>query len=132
MYNQKILNPALLELLARFRHTNYLVICDRGFPYWPQVPTVDISLTDDCPTVRDVLKAMKGNLIIGNAWMAEQMKGANGDKAEAIEAEYLDYLGIDAISYEDHDAFKLRVPKAIGLIRTGDTTQYGNIILESA
>jgi len=24
------------------------------------------------------------------------------------------------------------VPEAIGLIRTGDTTQYGNIILESA
>jgi D-ribose pyranose/furanose isomerase RbsD len=24
------------------------------------------------------------------------------------------------------------VPHAIGLIRTGDTTQYGNVILESA
>jgi D-ribose pyranase len=27
--------------------------------------------------------------------------------------------------------FKRRVPQAIGLIRTGDTTQYANIILES-
>ena len=28
--------------------------------------------------------------------------------------------------------FKKRVPQAIGLIRTGDTTPYANIILESA
>jgi len=27
---------------------------------------------------------------------------------------------------------KKRIPQAIGLIRTGDTTQYGNIVLESA
>jgi D-ribose pyranase len=28
--------------------------------------------------------------------------------------------------------FKLHVPRALGLIRTGDTIQYANIILESA
>ena len=32
---------------------------------------------------------------------------------------------------EPHDDFKKRVPHAIGLIRTGDPTAYGNIILES-
>jgi D-ribose pyranase len=30
-----------------------------------------------------------------------------------------------------HDEFKKLVPGAIGLIRTGDPTAYGNIILES-
>jgi D-ribose pyranase len=33
---------------------------------------------------------------------------------------------------EPHVEFKKRVPRAIGLIRTGDTTPYANIILESA
>ena len=33
--------------------------------------------------------------------------------------------------YEPHVEFKQRVPKAIGLIRTGDTTQYANVILVS-
>jgi D-ribose pyranose/furanose isomerase RbsD len=28
-------------------------------------------------------------------------------------------------------AFKQRVPRAIGLIRTGDSIQYANVILES-
>ena len=33
--------------------------------------------------------------------------------------------------YEAHVDFKKRVPHAIGLIRTGDTTQYANTILIS-
>ena len=39
------------------------------------------------------------------------------------------FIGLP-ISFEPHVAFKKRVPHAIGLIRTGDTTQYGNLILE--
>jgi len=35
------------------------------------------------------------------------------------------------LNFEPHVQFKLRVPGAIGLIRTGDTTQYANLILES-
>jgi D-ribose pyranase len=36
------------------------------------------------------------------------------------------------LHHEPHLEFKKRVPPAIGLIRSGDTTQYANIILESA
>ena len=36
------------------------------------------------------------------------------------------------LTYEPHLEFKKRVPQAIGLIRTGDTTPYGNMILVSA
>ena len=34
--------------------------------------------------------------------------------------------------YEPHVVFKKRVPNAIGLIRTGDSVIYANLILESA
>ena len=44
MLKTGILNPKILDLLARVRHTNALVIADRGFPFWPQVETVDLSL----------------------------------------------------------------------------------------
>jgi D-ribose pyranase len=36
------------------------------------------------------------------------------------------------LTFEPHVEFKKRVPHAIGLIRTGDTIQYANMILESA
>ena len=59
-----ILNPAINSLLSRIRHTNTLVISDRGFPFWPQIETVDISLVDDIPRVLDVLQALTRNFVI--------------------------------------------------------------------
>jgi D-ribose pyranose/furanose isomerase RbsD len=39
---------------------------------------------------------------------------------------------IGRVDSEPHVEFKRRVPLAIGLIRTGDATQYANMIIESA
>lgn len=36
------------------------------------------------------------------------------------------------VRHEPHLEFKRRVPGALGLIRTGDTIRYANLILESA
>ena len=51
---------------------------------------------------------------------------------EPVRREYADLLAPLEIQFEPHVEFKKRVPQAVGLIRTADTTQYGNIILESA
>lgn len=129
MLKTGILNPGILSLIARVRHTNTLVIADRGFPFWPQIETVDISLIDDVPTVRQVLAALKDNFVIGAAFMADEFRAENGG---SVQQEYADLLDPVHIQFEPHIEFKKRVPGAIGLIRTGDTTQYGNIIVESA
>ncbi len=129
MIKTGILNPNLLCLLARVRHTNTIVIADRGFPFWPQIETVDISLVDDIPSVLQVLEALRGNFVVGQAWMAEEFLQNN---AQATQRQFADALNGIALSHEPHSEFKKRVPHAIGLIRSGDTTQYANIILESA
>jgi D-ribose pyranase len=129
MLKSGILNPAINSLISRVRHTNTLVIADRGFPYWPGIETVDISLVDDIPCVLDVLTAIRQNFVIGAAFMAEEFRASNGPDTQ--EAFHTALSGI-SITYEPHVAFKKRVPQAIGLIRTGDTTQYANIIIESA
>ncbi len=129
MLKTGILNPNILSLIARVRHTNTLVIADRGFPFWSQIETIDISLVDDLPTVRQVLAALKDNFVVGAAFMAEEFLGQNGPD---VQRQYADLLAPVEIQFEPHVEFKHRVPEAIGLIRTGDTTQYGNIILESA
>jgi D-ribose pyranase len=128
MIKHGILNPALASMLCRFRHTNLIVIADRGFPHWPGVETVDISLADDIPTVRQVLAAITRHCTIGAAFMATEFKMEN---SLALLADYESLLSGVKIRFEDHLHFKQRVPKAIGLIRTGDTTQYSNIVLES-
>lgn len=129
MLKTGILNPHVLSLIARVRHTNTLVIADRGFPFWPMIETVDVSLVDDVPTVRQVLEALRGDFVIGAAFMAREFLGEN-DKD--VEQEYAELLAPVEIQFEAHVDFKKRVPGSVGLIRTGDTTQYGNIILESA
>ncbi len=73
MIERGILNPNLLSLIARVRHTNTIVIADRGFPFWSQIETVDISLMDDIPTVLQVLEALRSNFTIGQAWMAARI-----------------------------------------------------------
>lgn len=129
MIKTGILNPQLLSLLARVRHTNTLVISDRGFPFWPQIETVDLSLVDNVPTVLQVLAAICPNFVAGKAWMAQEFLGANG---KATRGRFVTALKGAEVVFEPHVDFKKRVPHAIGLIRTGDTTQYGNLILESA
>ena len=129
-----ILNPHLLSLLARVRHTNTIVVADRGFPSWPQLETVDISLVDDVPTVRQVLTALKANFVWGAAFMAEEFMAGEpmAENGGPIHREYVELVAPVTIHFEPHIEFKKRVPQAVGLIRTADTTQYGNIILESA
>jgi D-ribose pyranase len=124
-----ILNPAINSLLSRVRHTNTLVIADRGFPYWPQIETVDISLVDNIPRVLEVFQAIKSNFVVGKILMAEEFKRVND--AATVRSFERQFRTI-ALSFEPHEQFKRRVPSAIGLIRTGDMIQYANMILESA
>ena len=128
MLTTGILNPALNSLLSRIRHTNTLVISDRGFPFWPQIETVDISLVDDIPKVLDVLNAIRKNFVVAQAFMAEEFLSVNQPVTQAAFAKALQGV---PILYEPHVVFKQRVPLAIGLIRTADTVQYSNLILES-
>jgi D-ribose pyranase len=129
MLKTGILNPQVNALLSLVRHTNTLVIADRGFPFWPMIETVDLSLVDDIPTVLQVLRAIRSNFNIGKAWMAREFLEQNAPKTRTAFAEAL--RGIE-LAHEPHLDFKRRVPQAIGLIRTGDTIQYANIVLESA
>lgn len=129
MLKTGILNPQINALLSRVRHTNTLVIADRGFPFWPTIETVDISLIDGIPSVLEVLRAIRQNFVVGKAWMADEFL-ANNTK-QMIDQFAAAFEGVE-LTHEPHVEFKRRVPSAIGLIRTGETIQYANMILESA
>jgi D-ribose pyranase len=129
MLKTGILNPLVNHLLSRVRHTNTLVIADRGFPFWPQIETIDLSLVDGVPTVLQVVNAIRPNFVIGQAWMAKEFLAHN---SKATQTAFAAALADIPLAYERHIDFKKRVPGAIGLIRTGDTIQYANLIIQSA
>ena len=128
MINHGILNPQILSLLACVRHTNALVIADRGFPFWPELETVDISVVDDLPAVLQLIAAVRANHNFTQAYQAEEFLKNN---SASTRAKFTAALKGVPTTYEPHVEFKKRVPHAIGLIRTGDTTQYANTILIS-
>ncbi len=129
MLRDGILNPSINALLSRVRHTNTLVIADRGFPYWPTIETVDVSLVDDIPRVLDVLRPVLERCVVGRIYMAEEFLEHNTPETRAA---FEAAVGDVPVLYEPHTSFKRRVPHATGLIRTGDTIPYANLILESA
>jgi len=135
MLQEGILNPQLNDLLSRIRHTNTLVIADWAFPYWNDVEIVDLSLTRGIPLITDLLDVLKNNFKVGHIWQAEEFLSTNPDE---VITKYNDsFDGFNRLYPElkvsrlPHNDFKKMVPDAIGLIRTGDPTAYGNIILES-
>ena len=128
MINSGILNPHILSLLARVRHTNALVIADRGFPFWPMIETVDVSVADDLPTVLQLIAAARANHNFTQAYQAEEFLKNN---TPVVRQKFAAMLKGVPVKFEPHVEFKKRVPHAIGLIRTGDTVQYANTILIS-
>lgn len=129
MIRSGLLNPHVLALLARVRHTNTVVIADSMFPSWTGLPEVDLSLVQGVPTVPQVLGALLAQWNCGGAWMASEFE-ERGDAATVHE--FRETLGFVPLSLIPHTALKERVPRAIGLIRTGEARVYTNMILESA
>jgi len=128
MLVEGIVNPAINSLLSRVRHTNTLIISDRGFPYMAGVETVDISLVSGIPQIIDVVNAIRLNFSCARGVMASEFREVNSD---AILRSYEQILTGISITWEPHKALKARAPGVVGIIRTGDTTRFGNILLES-
>src|SRR4051812_7512916 len=111
MFKTGLLNPHVLSLLARVRHTNLLVIADRGFPFWPTIETIDLSLIDGVPTVLQVLNAIRPNFIIEEAFMAEEFLQVNNASTQCAFASA--FKGVK-VNHESHPELKRRVPGRLG------------------
>ena len=110
MLRSGILNPHLLSLLARVRHTNRLVIADSMFPAWPGIETVDLSLVYGIPTVPQVVAAIVANWKAGPVWMASEFNDHND---AAVRTEFVSAFGDTPVIWEPHLALKARVPGAV-------------------
>jgi len=123
-----IINPAINSLLCRTRHTNSLMISDWAFPFMPDVETVDVSLVAGLPRIVDVLRAIRANFNCGRGVMAAEFRETSSAETIHLYEEALENI---SITWEPHASLRLRAKGVAGIIRTGDTTRFGNILLES-
>jgi D-ribose pyranase len=122
-----LLNPALSHLLASTGHTDYFTVCDRGFPVPIGPERIDLALTDDIPTVLDVLKLIHAEFHIDRVVIPAEVQ----DVAPHRVAELKAILGNVPLYPVPHVEFKRLSHSARATVRTGDTTLYGNIIVVS-
>ena len=120
-----ILHPALGHLLASSGHTDYLTICDRGFPVPVGPARIDLALVDDLPTVLDVLDAIHAGWTIDRVLITDEMMSVSPNRVAALR----DLLGDTPLEPVSHLELKRLSHGARGTIRTGDTTPYANIIV---
>jgi D-ribose pyranase len=123
-----IINPAINSLLSRVRHTDTLLISDRGFPYMAGVETIDISLVGGIPRIVDVVRAVRANFNCDKGVMAAEFRDTSSAETLLSYEEVLEGISIE---WEPHTLFKSRAKGVVGIIRTGDTTRFGNILLQS-
>lgn len=126
MLSSGILNPELAALLTRFRHVNTIAVLDAPFPFYPNVPTIDLTLVRGIPTISQVLDAVLPTLEVGNLVVADEF--AQKVDPETV-AEYVSHhRGLDTV-YVPHTRFKELVGECIGIIRTADIVPYSNVII---
>jgi len=132
MKKSGILHPGICELLAATGHTDYITICDRGFPVPDEPRRIDLALVDGIPTVLDVLRAIAAEWAIDRVVIAQEMEEASPQHVKGIRA-VLDDLNLADVPLQviSHLELKHLSRSARGTIRTADTTPWGNIIIVS-
>lgn len=120
-----IQNPEIQKLLTQVGHTQYIVVADVGLPVQEGVKVIDLSVGNGFPDFMDVLKPVAEEFAYEKYLYAREMEEANPALLQEMQA-LLGDVPFESVSHED---FKKMIAGARGVIRTGATRSYANVIL---
>ncbi len=125
MKKHGILNRDLAGIFAKLGHTDQIVIADCGLPIPEGVPYVDLAYKLGEPSFEAILEAILADLVVEKVIIAEEIMEHNKDIYSLIHEQL---TNTEQVS---HEQFKQLTKQAKVIIRTGETTPYANIILQS-
>ena len=123
-----LLNRELARFISQQGHHDMLMVVDAGFAIPKGLDVVDLSLTINVPTVPEVLAVLKDYFSVEKLILAKETKVVNPSLYKVMINSFEKNLDVELI---DHLALKKKSKKVKLVIRTGDFTAYGNIILVS-
>lgn len=127
MKKNGILNADISRVLSYMGHTDQLCIGDCGLPIPETTERIDLALSFGNPSFMDVLKEVSKDMKVEKIILAEEIKTQNPDQLKNV----LDlFKGIE-VEYVSHAELKIMSGSCKAVIRTGETTPYSNIILQS-
>ena len=129
MKRHGILNSDISRLLSYMGHTDCICIGDCGLPIPDETERIDLAVKFGVPTFMDVLKEVGNDMKIEKIVLAEEIKEHNPQVLAEI-TEYFKGQDVE-VEYVSHVGLKQMTRECKAVIRTGETTPYANIILQS-
>jgi D-ribose pyranase len=105
-----------------------MMVVDAGFPCPDEVELIDIALTEGVPTVQDVLSELSKHHSVEKIVMAEDTRAHNPSHFETVSHAFGEGIEVEVIP---HTELKQRSHHVKTIIRTGDFTAWGNVLLVS-
>lgn len=129
MKKNGILNSDISRVLSYMGHTDCIAVGDCGLPIPDETERIDLALMFGVPTFMQTLKAVSEDMKIEKVILAEEIKDKNPKVLKEIE-ELFEGQEIE-FEFVSHTELKEKTKDCKAVIRTGETTPYANIILQS-
>lgn len=129
MKKNGILNSEISRVLSYMGHTDCIAIGDCGLPIPDETERIDLALAFGIPTFMQTLEIVTGDMKIEKIIIAEEIKEKNPDVLREIENLFSN-CNIET-EFVSHSQLKEKTKGCKAVIRTGETTPYANIILQS-
>ena len=129
MKKNGILNSEISRVLSYLGHTDRICIGDCGLPIPDETERIDLALEFGVPTFMKTLEVVAGDMKIEKIVLAEEIKHQNPAVLRQIEALFAGQ-NVET-EFVSHSELKEQTKHCKAVIRTGETTPYANIILQS-
>ena len=123
-----MLNGAIDSALTRQGHMDLMMVVDAGFPCPDHVEIIDIALSEGVPKILDVLAELKGYHSVEKIVMAQETQDHNPTYFGEVAKAFGENVELEVIP---HTELKERSQRVKTIIRTGDFTAWGNVMLVS-
>ncbi|MGO5052801.1 D-ribose pyranase [Lachnospiraceae bacterium LCP25S3_G4] len=132
MKKMGIINSDISRVLSYMGHTDTLAIGDCGLPIPEGIERIDLAVTLGTPSFIEVLRAVASDMKIEKIILAEEIKEHNPSILKEIELLFSTNETGFKVEFISHEKLKKQTKACKAVIRTGETTPYANIILQSA
>lgn len=127
MLEKGIINRGIAKLIAEQGHGDLLMVVDAGFAIPKGIEVVDLSISENVPTVLDVMCELSKFYSVEQIIIAEETKEHNPSLIEKVNKIWDNPCN----TFIPHVELKAKSGSVKGVIRTGDFNSFANFILVS-
>lgn len=127
MKKNPLLHPEISQVIASLGEGDRLVIATADLPISTEMHRIDLALAKGIPSIEQTLTVVLTELNVTEAVLAEELEGSNQEFVTSVNA----ILGDVPVTRVLYVALKQQTKLAKAVIRTGDLTETGTIILSA-